>query len=71
MDRAGRMVIPKQVRDAAGLRAGKVQLDVVGTTVTISVPPSPLVERDGLLVLAEGIGLDDDQIRRMRLDAQR
>jgi len=70
MDKAGRLVLPKAARDAAGIAPGQVQIEVVGTTVTISVPASPLVRRDGLLMLAQGTGLDDDQIRQMRLEPQ-
>ena len=71
MDRAGRLVIPKAVRQAAGIASGRVHLDVVGTSVIITVPSAPLVERNGLLMLTEGVGLDTDQIREIRLDQQR
>ena len=71
MDRTGRIVIPKAAREAAGLAAGRVELDVVGTTVTISVPPATLVESDGLLMLDNGIGLDSDQVRELRLGLQK
>ena len=70
MDKAGRIVLPKSARDAAGITPGQVQVEVIGTTVAISVPASPLVQRDGLLMLAQGTGLDDDQIRQMRLEPQ-
>ena len=71
MDRAGRLVIPKAAREAAGLVAGEVMVEVVGTTVAVSVPPATLVERDGLLMLSTGTGLDDEQIRELRLGLQR
>ena len=71
MDRAGRLVIPRAVREAAGLVAGDVEIEVVGTTVTISVPPTTLVEREGLLMLGQGVGLDEDQIRKLRHGLQR
>jgi len=71
MDRAGRLVIPKAVREAAGLVAGPVEIGVVGTTVTVGVPPAALIEQDGLLMLGEGTGLDNDQIRQLRHDLQR
>ena len=70
MDRAGRIVLPKSAREAAGITPGQVRVEVVGTTVTISVPETPLVRRDGLLMLAHGTGLDDEQIRQMRLEPQ-
>ena len=71
MDKAGRIVIPKAVRQAAGLTPGEVQLEVTGTVVTLQVPTSQLVERDGLLMLANGSGLDADQLRELRLGLQR
>jgi len=71
MDRAGRVVIPKRAREGAGLVAGEVEIDVVGTTVTISVPTAPLAEQDGLLMLSQGTGLDDEQVRELRLGLQR
>ncbi len=53
MDGAGRIVIPKALRDAAGLTAGSpVDIRVVGGHIEIDVPATPmrLVERDGALV---------------------
>ena len=71
MDRAGRLVIPKVMRDAIGMGAGDVQIDVVGSTITISVPPATLVERHGLLMLSDAAGLDDDRGRSLRHGNQR
>ena len=71
IDPAGRLVIPKGMRNAIGMTAGNVQLDVVGSSVVITVPTSPLEEREGLLFLSNGVGLDSDGIREMRLDLQR
>ena len=71
MDKAGRIVIPKAVRQAVGLTPGDVQLEVTGTVVTLQVPTSQLVERDGLLMPANGTGLDADQLRELRLGLQR
>ncbi|MCL2465565.1 MAG: AbrB/MazE/SpoVT family DNA-binding domain-containing protein [Micrococcales bacterium] len=71
MDRAGRLVVPKAVRDAVGLAAGEVQVEASGGAVMITVPASPLVKRRGLLMLANGAGLGDEQVRAARLDGQR
>jgi len=71
IDRSGRLVIPKPLREAIGLVPGEVQLEVSGTTLTVQAPTSQLVERDGLLMLADGTGLSDDQVREMRLALQR
>lgn len=71
MDRAGRLVIPKSVRESVGLVPGDVEIGVVGEVVTLQVPTASLIEKDGLLMLASGTGLGDDEIREMRLALQR
>lgn len=53
MDRAGRIVIPKDVRARLGLEAGvELELDVVDDHLELNVPPTPmrLERRDGRLV---------------------
>jgi AbrB family looped-hinge helix DNA binding protein len=54
IDRAGRVVIPKPVRDELGLRGGE-QLDVVVRDGRIEIEPSSagmrLAERDGRAVI--------------------
>ena len=54
MDKAGRLVIPKEIRDAAGLRPG-MTLDIRCADGRITIEPDSLpirlVERDGLLVM--------------------
>ncbi|MCL2653033.1 MAG: AbrB/MazE/SpoVT family DNA-binding domain-containing protein [Propionibacteriaceae bacterium] len=57
MDSAGRLVIPKALRQAAGLVPGEVEIDAIGTTLTLQAPTAQLVEKDGLLMLASGTGL--------------
>ena len=54
VDRAGRLVIPKEIRDAVGLRPG-MTLDARCIDGRITIEPEPLpvrlVECDGLLVM--------------------
>jgi AbrB family looped-hinge helix DNA binding protein len=54
IDRAGRVVIPKPVRDELGLRGGE-QLEVVARDGRIEIEPSGadvrLAERDGRAVI--------------------
>jgi bifunctional DNA-binding transcriptional regulator/antitoxin component of YhaV-PrlF toxin-antitoxin module len=71
MDAAGRVVIPRAVRQAAGLTPGPVDITLSGTAVRIEAPTSELVERDGRLMLATGLGLADDDLRDLRLADQR
>jgi AbrB family looped-hinge helix DNA binding protein len=54
IDKAGRVVIPKKIREAIGLKPG-TELDVRLCDGRIEIEPEPLpirlVERDGLLVV--------------------
>jgi bifunctional DNA-binding transcriptional regulator/antitoxin component of YhaV-PrlF toxin-antitoxin module len=71
MDHAGRVVIPRQIRDAAGLVPGPVDVVLSGAAVTIEAPTAQLVEDNGLLRLPAGLGLADDDLREFRLADQR
>jgi len=71
MDRAGRLVIPKAMREAAGLVPGQVDIEASDTAVTVTVPTSGLATQDGLLILQNGIGWDDDEVRQARHVVQR
>ena len=58
IDSAGRIVIPKAVREAAGLEAG-TEVDITFRDGRVEIEPAPrpmrLVQRDGGLVIeAEG-----------------
>ena len=73
IDRAGRLVIPKALRDQAGITAGDVEISLDGAAIRIeSVTAYELVEQDGLLLLpAGGPELDSDEVRELRLADQR
>ena len=72
MDMAGRLVVPKRIRDELGLVAGEVTLRVQGTRVVIEQSTSRLREEDGHLLLPlGGPVLDADELRELRLADQR
>lgn len=68
IDKAGRLVIPRDLRERIGLAAGEVDVHVEGASLRIEpVASDRLVERDGrLTVPASGKPLDDDQVRALR-----
>ena len=70
IDQAGRLVIPKPLRDQVGLTPGAaVEMTVDGAGLRIEpVVSSVLVEHDGFLVIpGPGAPLTDDQVRALRL----
>lgn len=73
IDKAGRLVIPKSLRERSGITAGEVEISVEGAAIRIeSVASDGLEEVDGLLVLPSGgAELDDDAVRELRLGDQR
>lgn len=73
IDKAGRLVVPKALRDQAGITAGEVEVSLDGAAIRIeSVAGEELVEQDGLLLLPTGgAELDSDEVRELRLADQR
>lgn len=72
IDRAGRVVIPKALRDRVGLRAGPIELTADQAGIRIEpVTDEGIVEEDGRLVIPEaGVAIDDETVRALR-DADR
>ena len=77
VDRVGRVVIPKQLRDALGID-DTIELEIVPDGNGLRLEPvrgeqRPVLERDGLPLLAPvgGVLLTDDDVRRLRDEQQR
>jgi AbrB family looped-hinge helix DNA binding protein len=68
IDKAGRLVIPKPLRDHLGLRPGEVEVVADGSALRVEpLADEAVEERDGLLVIpSDGSSLDDDAIRALR-----
>jgi AbrB family looped-hinge helix DNA binding protein len=68
IDKAGRVVVPKVLRDEVGLTAGEVDIVVDGAGLRIEVQPrARLVEEDGVLIVAgAGENLTDEMLDRLR-----
>lgn len=73
IDRAGRVVLPKALRDEIGLAPGEVEVYVDGATIRIEPVYRTDVEIvDGRMVLpAMGDPITDEQIRELRFADQR
>lgn len=72
IDKAGRVVIPRPLREKVGLHAGEVEIVVDGAGVRIeAVAGEGLTEVGGRLVIpASGVSIDDELVRDLR-DADR
>lgn len=73
IDKAGRLVVPKVLREEIGLRAGVIELTADGTGIRIEpVAGQGLVEEAGRLIIpASGTGVDDDLVRALRVADRR
>ena len=73
IDKAGRLVIPKAMRDQSGITAGEVEISLDGAAIRIeSLAAAELDHEDGLLLLpGGGPELDEDAVRKLRLGDQR
>jgi AbrB family looped-hinge helix DNA binding protein len=69
IDKAGRLVIPKQLRDAVGLQPGEVEVSAYGAGLRVEpvTGEDSLDERDGRFVIpAAGLEIDDELVRSLR-----
>lgn len=73
IDKSGRLVIPKSLRERSGIAPGEVEISLDGAAIRIeSIAADDLVEDGGLLLLPSGgPELDTDTIRELRLADQR
>lgn len=73
IDNAGRVVIPKAIREQSGITPGEVEISVDGAAIRIeAVAADELVESGGLLLLpGGGPELDAEAVRELRLADQR
>jgi AbrB family looped-hinge helix DNA binding protein len=73
IDSAGRLVIPKQLRDRLGLTQGEVDVEADGADLRVRpIADDALEEQDGWLVVpAAGTRLTDDDVRELRDADQR
>jgi AbrB family looped-hinge helix DNA binding protein len=73
IDGAGRLVIPKALRDLLGLRQGEVEVEADGADLRVRpVAEDSLDEQDGwLLVPASGAPVTDEDVRALRDADQR
>lgn len=73
IDKAGRLVIPKAIRERLGLVAGEVEVVADGTGLRVEpIAGSELTERAGRMVIpAGGTAVSDDDVRTLRDGDQR
>jgi AbrB family looped-hinge helix DNA binding protein len=73
IDKAGRLVIPKPLRDRLGLQPGVVEVSADGAALRVEPIAGELTEqRSGRLVIpASGVSIDDETVRALRDADQR
>lgn len=73
IDKAGRLVIPKELRIRLGLVPGEVEVTADGAALRVQpLADGELTERAGrLLIPSSGAPLDDDAVRALRDADQR
>jgi AbrB family looped-hinge helix DNA binding protein len=73
IDKAGRLVIPKQLRDRVGLVPGEVEVSAEGTGLRVEPIAGELLEGEAerLVIPASGAKIDDGLVRSLRDADQR
>lgn len=74
IDKAGRLVVPRALRDAIGMSAGAVDLEVDGASLRLRpVTNDELTERGGRLLISASSEqvIGDEQVQALRDAAQR
>lgn len=73
IDKAGRLVVPKELRERIGLQPGEVEVTVDGAALRVEpVAADVLVERGRRLVVpGAGARVTDDDVRELRAADQR
>lgn len=72
IDKAGRLVIPKALRDSLGLVPGEVEVSADGAGLHVEpLADDRLEDEDGLLVIPADAVVSDDLVRTLRDADQR
>jgi len=73
IDKAGRLVVPKELRDRLGIAAGsRVEIREDGSGLRVDlIATDNIVEIDGRLLVDGDVPLTDDHVRELRLGDQR
>ena len=73
IDKAGRLVIPKSLRDRLGLRPGEVEVSADGTALRVEPIAGSGTESEGgrLVIPAGGVVITDNDVRALRDADQR
>ena len=72
IDKAGRLVIPKALRDSLGLVPGEVEVTPDGAGLHVEpLANDELAEEDGFLVIPADVPVSDELIRTLRDADQR